>query len=461
MTSDVIRAGRRNPATHFRRGRGAGYRRRVTLPGPLAPVLIGFVVLGLFALGLAGALLPRRAWMIMAGCAALCGVGALTAFVFLLAGAPAAGFVLPLGLPGTSAQLGLDALSGFFVLLLFVTGAACSVYALDPHGAEGQRALPFFPVFVGAMALTLLAADSFSLVFGFELMSLASWAMVLARHEEPASRDAALLYLGIAAFGGRVPDPGAGPARPARAARARPALRRDARRAARGLAGERGAGAGAARRGVEGGARAAACLAAARPSGGAEPRLRADVGGDDQGRAVRDRAAAVRPVRAGAAAVVGRAAAGDGRRLGGARRAARQSGSATSNRCWRRARSSMSGSIAIGLGLALAARAADLPALASLALGGALLHALKHGVFKTLLFLCAGAAQHGAGSRALARLGGLIHRMPVTTGCVLAGARGWRRCRRGRASPANGCCSSRFSPHPGSAGSPCRPCSQW
>jgi formate hydrogenlyase subunit 3/multisubunit Na+/H+ antiporter MnhD subunit len=80
------------------------------------------------------------------------------------------------------------------------------------------------------------------------------------------------------------------------------------------------------------------------------------------------------------------------------------------------------GLIAIGLGIALAARAADLAPLASLAMAGALLHAMAHGLFKSLLFLGAGAAQHGAGSRLLERLGGLIHRMPVTTVCVLAGA---------------------------------------
>jgi NADH:ubiquinone oxidoreductase subunit 5 (subunit L)/multisubunit Na+/H+ antiporter MnhA subunit len=80
------------------------------------------------------------------------------------------------------------------------------------------------------------------------------------------------------------------------------------------------------------------------------------------------------------------------------------------------------GLITIGLGLALAARAADLSPLATLALGGALLHALAHGGFKALLFLGAGATQHGAGTRLFSRLGGLIHRMPVTTACMMAGA---------------------------------------
>jgi hypothetical protein len=80
------------------------------------------------------------------------------------------------------------------------------------------------------------------------------------------------------------------------------------------------------------------------------------------------------------------------------------------------------GLIAIGLGVALAARSADLTTLASLALAGALLHAMAHGTFKALLFLGAGSVQYGAGTRALSRLGGLIHRMPVTTATMLVGA---------------------------------------
>jgi hydrogenase-4 component B len=82
------------------------------------------------------------------------------------------------------------------------------------------------------------------------------------------------------------------------------------------------------------------------------------------------------------------------------------------------------GFMAIGIGTAMVARGADLPSLAALALAGTLLHALNQGVVETLLTLCAGAVARGAGTQALSRLGGLIHRMPITTGCVLIGAAG-------------------------------------
>jgi NADH:ubiquinone oxidoreductase subunit 5 (subunit L)/multisubunit Na+/H+ antiporter MnhA subunit len=80
------------------------------------------------------------------------------------------------------------------------------------------------------------------------------------------------------------------------------------------------------------------------------------------------------------------------------------------------------GFITAALGVALAARGADLPLLASLALGGAMLHALNHAVVQVLAVLCAGAAEQSAGTRMLDRLGGLARAMPRTTACLLIAA---------------------------------------
>ena len=79
------------------------------------------------------------------------------------------------------------------------------------------------------------------------------------------------------------------------------------------------------------------------------------------------------------------------------------------------------GVTAIGLGIALTARATDLPGVAAMALGAVLLLAALQAVCGTLLPLVAGAIRLGAGTRRLDRLGGLVHRMPVTTACLLAG----------------------------------------
>jgi hydrogenase-4 component B len=60
--------------------------------------------------------------------------------------------------------------------------------------------------------------------------------------------------------------------------------------------------------------------------------------------------------------------------------------------------------------------------MASFAFAGALLHVLNHSIFKTLLFLGAGAVFHKAGGRHLDLLGGLIKRMPTTGKTFLVGS---------------------------------------
>lgn len=85
-------------------------------------------------------------------------------------------------------------------------------------------------------------------------------------------------------------------------------------------------------------------------------------------------------------------------------------------------RRSAMGVVAIGLGVAIAARGADVPPLAGLALGGALLHALCFGMADALLVLGAAAVARGAGTRSLSRLGGLVRSMPVVAGGLLVGA---------------------------------------
>jgi NADH:ubiquinone oxidoreductase subunit 5 (subunit L)/multisubunit Na+/H+ antiporter MnhA subunit len=80
------------------------------------------------------------------------------------------------------------------------------------------------------------------------------------------------------------------------------------------------------------------------------------------------------------------------------------------------------GVILIGLGLAMAFRADGAGAAAALAFTAALLHALNHSLFKSLLFFGAGAVLKATGERDMEQLGGLIHRMPRTALAFLVGA---------------------------------------
>jgi hydrogenase-4 component B len=80
------------------------------------------------------------------------------------------------------------------------------------------------------------------------------------------------------------------------------------------------------------------------------------------------------------------------------------------------------GIIALGLGVGMLGISYNIPAMAVLGFLGALLHVINHALFKSLLFLGAGAVQHGAGTRDMDRLGGLLKRMPMTGGTFLVGA---------------------------------------
>ena len=83
------------------------------------------------------------------------------------------------------------------------------------------------------------------------------------------------------------------------------------------------------------------------------------------------------------------------------------------------------GYIVFGLGaclLLLPARDQLLLTLAPAAFYGALFHTVNHGLFKSLLFLNAGAVLHATGTQNLNKLGGLLRLMPVTGVLALIGS---------------------------------------
>ena len=80
------------------------------------------------------------------------------------------------------------------------------------------------------------------------------------------------------------------------------------------------------------------------------------------------------------------------------------------------------GIIVMGLGLALVGVSAKQPAWVALGLAGCLLHVWNHALFKALLFLAAGSAIHGAGTREIDRLGGLARPMARTASLFAIGA---------------------------------------
>ena len=80
------------------------------------------------------------------------------------------------------------------------------------------------------------------------------------------------------------------------------------------------------------------------------------------------------------------------------------------------------GIILMGLGVALLGRSAGQPGWVALGLAGCLLHVWNHSLFKSLLFLGAGAVVHATHTRQIDRLGGLAKAMPWTAAFFLTGA---------------------------------------
>ncbi len=296
---------------------------------------------------------------------------------------------LPLmfGLPGQGMHLRFDALSVVFLLLLLPQTVASAI--------AGQRRSVAFWVFVLGMVLAVLAGDAFTLIFGFELMSAASWLLVMRGDRAPAT-----LYVGIAVFA---------------AACLIPALFLPASGLAFML--------------ILLGAGAKAGLA---PLHGwlprAHPAPEAGVSALMSGGMVKialyvilrygflSFGAAAQPWWGTVLIAVGAASV-----LLGALRAVLEVELKTMLAC---STVEHVGLIAVGAGIALRAKAMGDLDLAALALQGALLCAVAHALYKPLLFLGAGAVKRATGTSSLDWLGGLMRGQPKLGLLMLAGASG-------------------------------------
>jgi hydrogenase-4 component B len=284
-----------------------------------------------------------------------------------------------IGLPGQGMHLGIDPLSALFLCMLVPQIVASAVASEWKSGA-------FWALVLG-MVLTLLAADAFALTLGFGLMGAASWLLVL-RGTVPGARQPAGLYAGIVLFS---------------AACLVPAVFLPAGNIAFALL-LLGAGAMAGLAPLH----AWAPRAQPVPSAGVAALLSGGVlkialyviiryGFIVYGNAIAPWWG-VALMAAGAASVTI-----------GSLRAMLEVELKTVLAC---STVAYAGLIAIGLGLALEARALDDPALAVLALEAALSCAVAHALFKPLLHLGTGAVQEGTGTTSLDWLGGLARGMP-------------------------------------------------
>ncbi len=407
-------------------------------------------------------LTPRARTLAVAG---ICLAGAVLDLAFLAAGAEPASLKLPAGLPGFGATLSLDPLSGLFLLPMLAGAGACCLGGVEPAGRRGRGGAPATPALaccLAALVLTLLAGDGFTLVLAAAavpgLATLSGRGDAAPRPAAPgATRQFGLLattpghdgpteaVTNEAAAGGRgvaaavlgavlapvsgtvlaglclaaavallVPVSGllTGPvfaairAHPPEGWRAAAVLALSLLGTARLCGLFPGAGLPAAgTTGTPGEAERAAALLAAVPLSGVYVLARL----------VPDLCGPATPLWWGVPMLL----------AGGAAVAAGGLHAATAARMEGISAGVVAGSggLAVaGLGVALLGRAADLPLLAALALGGTGLLVLAQGPLVALLGLAAAGVGRAAGTTVLARLGGLLGRMPVAGACLMLAA---------------------------------------
>ena len=353
--------------------------------GPLVALAIGLVA---FVLGLGG--VAGNTWTV------------------------AVPWLVPLG----GLELTLDPLAGLFLALVGGVALPASVFALGSTGRAGRGALAY-PVFVASMCVVPLAANTMTFVMAWELMSLASYFLVLHEREERASVRAAWVYAvmthaglvcllaGMLLMGAWTGSP-----RFADWRVAAPALGAAARSVAfvllaTGFAGKAGV------------IPLHVWLPLAHPA--APSHVSALMSG------VMIKLGVYGLLRAGLDWLgVGPAWWGVAVLLAGTVSSVIGVLYALVDHDLKRllAFSSIEnvGIILIGAGAGMLYHGAGLEGLALLALAAALYHTINHAAFKTLLFLGAGAVVHATGTRNMEGMGGLIKRMPWTAACFLVGS---------------------------------------
>lgn len=382
------------------------------------------IVGGWILLGVVGLLRPRSLrltahFLFPLGALGCLGVAVLSG-LFLATGHAPEWMILPLGLPNLPFHLRLDTLSGFFLLLLGVSGAGISIFAAG-YFRSGEGTAPAllclqYHVFLASMAVVVLANDAYMFMVAWETMALSSYFLVTSQHRLAEIRRAGFLYLLMAHLGALCILLSFGVMQGGSWRFTFDAMRQ----------------------------------ASLTPFWGTAAFLLALLGFGAKAGLVPVHAwlpeahpAAPSPVSAMMSGIMleiaiygllrisfdllhvqywqwGVMVLGVGlfSALFGAIFAAVQT---DMKRLLAYSSIENIGVIATGIGLAILFEASHLPLYAALALCAALIHSLNHSLFKSLLFLSTGCVLHATGQRSLGKLGGLIRRMPWVATLALIG----------------------------------------
>src|SRR5215831_3869495 len=169
-----------------------------------AAVTLAVAWIALGVLGLAFLRAPSTITGVLFPAGALVSLALAATGLWAIDAAPSAA-ILPAGLPDLPFHVRVDALSGFFLLLLGGVSFGISLFAAGYFRAAGGAtpgllALQYH-VFLASMAFVLIADDAYLFMITWESMALASYFLVTTEHHDEQNRKAGFIYLLVAHVG--------------------------------------------------------------------------------------------------------------------------------------------------------------------------------------------------------------------------------------------------------------------
>jgi len=109
-------------------------------------------------------------------------------------------YQLAWSLPFGEAQFGVDPLSAWFLLPIFLVTGCSALYArsywhADHHPATVRKMTLFFGLMSATMSSVVLARDGITFLFAWEIMALAAYFLVSTEDEKPEVNEAGTLYI--------------------------------------------------------------------------------------------------------------------------------------------------------------------------------------------------------------------------------------------------------------------------
>ncbi len=107
------------------------------------------------------------------------------------------GITIPTNISLISFSFGLDALSQFFLIVIFLISLLVGLYGLGYIKEQRKfiRTSPFFPLLTASMSAVVISRDGFSFLICWEIMSLVSFFLVTSEHENKDVQKAGWIYL--------------------------------------------------------------------------------------------------------------------------------------------------------------------------------------------------------------------------------------------------------------------------